>query len=94
MKKLLSTAVIVGLMSTSAFAAYWVDGKVHEIRQYGDNTVIKLIKADGEFSSAEFKADLSEEAKKKLFTVILTARSLNSDVSLRYDYGWNAIFIK
>ncbi len=96
MKKILITAIAVGLLSTSAMA---VDGKISQIQiTAADLKVIKII--DGA-TSVEKSQKLvgTPEAIKAMLAVVLTAKASNADVTLTTGTGdngtgWNNVILK
>ena len=79
MKKLLFVAIVSGLLSASASAA-WVEGKIAKITKLPAGTYITLKKADN--STAFSKLKLTGDARKEFLAVILTAKAQNANIKL------------
>jgi hypothetical protein len=79
MKKLFITTLVVGVLSTSAFA--WVDGKIGKINTVNDGSfVVEVIPSSG---PAQYRGlNASGDAKKQMIALILSAKASNADVSL------------
>lgn len=74
MKKILLTALLSGLISSSAMAAGWVDGTVVEVGQYpnGTNIVVKRTTDDVLFVKA---IDSGSPYIKEILAIALTAKA-------------------
>lgn len=84
MKKLfISTICALGLMATSANAA-WMKGKVGFIQQSGNTTIIGL-NIGGTWHNYPIVA--AGDAKKTIIAMALTAKASNADINLFEESG-------
>ncbi len=79
MKKLLLSALTVGLISTSSMAG-WIDGKVTSITQYPDSIRV-IVERTSDGAGIDLRIDPASTMTKELLAMFLTAKTSNMDVS-------------
>ncbi len=98
MKKLLISAVAVSMLATSAMAGVF-DGKITSLKSKFNGEIVISVTHSGGVKTG-LLVGLTDEAKKTLTAVALTAKSMNSDVQMTFDeigngeYGWKIIELK
>jgi len=92
MKKLI-LSVIASTLFASVLSAEWVKGSVSAIQQYQGETLISITKSDSTTSRCFIEQTLSQDAKKAILAVALTAQSAGKDVWMLWNGNWDSIIL-
>ena len=93
MKKILLAVLAAGLMSTSASAATWYEGKVRFIQTDGENVRVKLRLADESLLVYTIQA-ATADVQKTIIAMILTAQAADRNIKLYEQSGvWTSVLL-
>ena len=88
MKKLIVSAIAVGVMSVSAMAGYFENATVDAIKVRADGTVAVVVTAQGASVPSLFNmSTATADAKKAMLAALLTAKTTSGKANIRFSNG-------